>query len=124
MDPVGERKTMETDMRLFAAREAKQRLGAVLDAARDGPVAIIRNGRRAGVVISARLYEELAALKLARQKATLAERLARFAEAQGKVSAGEVGGLLADLPEGENDATSNGSELHPAGETTAREHAR
>ncbi len=106
-------------MRLFAAREAKQRLGAVLDAARDGPVAIIRSGRRAGVVISARLYEELAALKLARQKATLAERLARFAEADARVTAAEVDRLLEDLPECEDVAPEGGANLRLAGERAA-----
>jgi prevent-host-death family protein len=51
-------------MHSMSAHEAKARFGQLLDAARDGPVAISKHGREVAVVISKAEFDALAALKL------------------------------------------------------------
>jgi prevent-host-death family protein len=51
-------------MHSMSAHEAKARFGQLLDAARDGPVAINKHGRDVAVVISKEEFDVLTALKL------------------------------------------------------------
>lgn len=51
-------------MHSMSAHEAKARFGQLLDAARDGPVAINKHGRDVAVVISKEEFDALTALKL------------------------------------------------------------
>lgn len=53
-------------MRTVAAAEAKNRFGALLDAAQREPVAIEKHGRAVAVVVSAEDYREFEDLQLAR----------------------------------------------------------
>ena len=46
-------------MKTIAAREAKNRFGTLLEDVRREPVAIERNGRRAAVILSPELYDQL-----------------------------------------------------------------
>ena len=45
-------------MQTMTANQAKQRFGELLDKAQRGPVEITRHGRRVGVMLSVRDYEE------------------------------------------------------------------
>ncbi|MEH6584437.1 MAG: type II toxin-antitoxin system Phd/YefM family antitoxin [Halioglobus sp.] len=71
----------------MAAKEAKTRFGELLDTAQREPVVIKKHGRDVAVVISAKDYKEIEALKLERLRARLA-----IGEAQaenGQLSDGE-----------------------------------
>lgn len=48
-------------MKIVAAREAKNKFGALIDEARREPITIERNGRRTAVVLSPETYDELVA---------------------------------------------------------------
>ena len=80
-------------MRTMAAREAKDKFGALLDAARREPVTIARNGRPVVVVLSIEDYEQLEAL----EDACWAERAAA-AEREGLIGAEEGERLPSELP--------------------------
>lgn len=45
-------------MRIFTARDAAKKFGALLEAAESGPVTILRAGRPRAVMISARLFQQ------------------------------------------------------------------
>jgi prevent-host-death family protein len=69
-------------MRTVAAAEAKQRFGAILDAAQSGPVVIQRHNRDVAVVISPEQYENFRTYNLAELK-RLGLELGKQAEANG-----------------------------------------
>jgi len=50
-------------MTVFAAKDAKNRFGEMIDTARRAPVDIEKNGRRVAVVMSAEEYDRLTALE-------------------------------------------------------------
>ncbi|MGH6899398.1 MAG: type II toxin-antitoxin system Phd/YefM family antitoxin [Geminicoccaceae bacterium] len=79
-------------MRTMAAKEAKDKFGALLDAARREPVTIARKGRPVVVVLSIEDYERLEAL----EDAYWAERAAA-AEQEGLIGAEEGEKLLSEL---------------------------
>ena len=63
-------------MRKFAAADAKNRFGELLDTAQREPVTIEKHGRPVAVVLSAEDYKELEALKLAGLKAAIDKGIA------------------------------------------------
>jgi len=74
-------------MRSIAALEAKNRFGALLDAAQREPVTIEKHGRPVAVLVSATDYEELQVMKLERLRAEIQKGL--DAEAAGRVVDGK-----------------------------------
>jgi prevent-host-death family protein len=62
-------------MRSIAALEAKNRFGALLDAAQREPVTIEKHGRPVAVLVSAADYEELQAMKLEQLRAEIQKGL-------------------------------------------------
>jgi prevent-host-death family protein len=53
-------------MQQFSAHDAESRFGQLLDAARDGPVAIEQSGRQVAVLMSKATFDALEALSLGR----------------------------------------------------------
>ncbi len=56
-------------MRSMPAHDAKAKFGQLLDAAREGPVAISKHGREVAVLISKEEFEAVQSLKLDRLRA-------------------------------------------------------
>ena len=81
-------------MREFAAREAKNRFGQLLDAAQTGPVRVTKKGRPVGVLMSMQQYERLRGAAWARLTEAM-DRLGAEAAAQGLTDA-ELDALVAD----------------------------
>lgn len=75
-------------MRRIAAVEAKNRFGALLDAARREPVAIEKHGKPVAVMVSAEDFEELEALRLGRLREEIQKGLDDAAA--GKIVDGET----------------------------------
>lgn len=75
-------------MRSIAALEAKNRFGALLDAAQREPVTIEKHGRPVAVLVSATDYDELQAMKLERLRAEIQKGLDDIAA--GRVVDGKV----------------------------------
>lgn len=63
-------------MRSIAALQAKNRFGELLDAAQREPVTIEKHGRPVAVLVSAKEYEELEAMKLANLRGEIRKGLA------------------------------------------------
>jgi prevent-host-death family protein len=93
-------------VRTIGAKEAKQNLGGVLDAARQEPVAITRHGRPVAVVVAVEDYQRLARAALAHapeeaETARLLDQINRdpiaLARLRAEVAKGERGeGVPAD----------------------------
>ena len=69
-------------MRYVSASEAKQQLGAVLDAAQRGPVMIRRQKRAVAVILSAQEYERVCALNR-EEFLRVSDRISKKAAARG-----------------------------------------
>ncbi|MFQ5562867.1 MAG: type II toxin-antitoxin system Phd/YefM family antitoxin [Parvularculaceae bacterium] len=85
-------------MRSFSAKQAKQNFGAFLDAARAGPVGVLKHGRLACVLVSAADFHEYEVLKYANVKSRIIRRLG---EALDKYDRGEdavADRMLATVP--------------------------
>ena len=80
-------------MKEIAAREARNRFGHLLDAARSAPVRLTKKGRPVGVVM--RQYERLRGAAWDRLTDTLDDRLGVEAAARGLTDA-RLDALLAD----------------------------
>ena len=78
-------------MKTFTATEAKNQLGAVIDAALAEPVAVKKSGRVSVVIVSVSEYERLSAL----EDAYWAAR-AIIASSKGFVGADELAKLIED----------------------------
>ena len=81
-------------MKEIAAREARNRFGHLLDAARGAPVRLTKKGRPVGVVMSMRQYERLRGAAWDRLTDTL-DRLGAEAAARGLTDA-RLDALLVD----------------------------
>ena len=81
-------------MKEIAAREARNRFGHLLDAARSAPVRLTKKGRPVGVVMSMRQYERLRGAAWDRLTDTL-DRLGAEVAARGLTDA-RLDALLAD----------------------------
>lgn len=81
-------------MKEFAARDAKNRFGQLLDAAQRAPVRVTRNGRGITVMLSVEQYERLRGVAWDRLSSTM-DAMAREAQASGLTDAKLVE-LLAD----------------------------
>ncbi|MCY0858779.1 type II toxin-antitoxin system Phd/YefM family antitoxin [Cupriavidus sp. D39] len=80
------------------AKEAKNRLGEVIDESIAHPVGISRNGRLVSVLVSERLYQQMQARLEALEDADWLRR-AREARAGGFASATEVAAIIGRLEE-------------------------
>ncbi len=78
-------------MREFAAKDAKNHFGQLLDAAQAAPVRVTRNGRPAGVLMSGLQYDRLRGMAWDRLMDT-ADAMA----AQANLSDAQLDDLLAD----------------------------
>jgi prevent-host-death family protein len=83
---------MAKTMKTFTATEAKNQLGAVMDAALAEPVAVKKSGRVSVVILAASEYERLTKLEDAHWAARAA-----LAKASGFADADEVAKLIEDF---------------------------
>ena len=81
-------------MKEFAARDAKNRFGHLLDAAQSAPVRVTKNGRPVGVLMSVDQYERLRGAAW-EQLAETMDRLGRQAADAG-LTENKLDALLAD----------------------------
>ncbi|MXW93511.1 MAG: type II toxin-antitoxin system Phd/YefM family antitoxin [Rhodospirillaceae bacterium] len=81
-------------MKEFAARDARNRFGRLLDAAQRAPVQVTRNGRATDIVMSVQEYERLRGAAWDRLTATM-DAMGERAEANGLTEIG-LEALLAD----------------------------
>jgi prevent-host-death family protein len=83
-------------MQHFSAHDAESRFGQLLDAARDGPVAIEQGGRRVAVLMSNATLDALEALNLGRLRTEVDKGITAIA--RGDFTDVDEGGLagLAD----------------------------
>lgn len=81
-------------MNEMTAREAKNRFGQLLDAARRSPVSVTRNGRAVTVMLSTELYDQLRSAAWDRLTATM-DAMGEEATARGLTEA-KLDALLAD----------------------------
>ena len=81
-------------MKEFAARDAKNRFGHLLDAAQSAPVRVTKNGRPEGVFMSVDQYERLRGAAWERLAETM-DRLGRQAADAG-LTEDKLDALLAD----------------------------
>ena len=81
-------------MKEITAREAKNRFGQLLDAARRSPVSVTKNGRAVTVMLSTELYDQLRGAAWERLAATM-DAMGEEATARGLTDA-KLEALLAD----------------------------
>ena len=81
-------------MREIPAREAKNRFGRLLDAARSAPVRVTKKGRAVGIVMSIEHYERLRGVAWAQLGETM-DRMGTDASAHGLTDA-KLDELLVD----------------------------
>jgi len=82
----------------FTSRDARNQFGDVIDLSRSEPVTITKHGHRVALIVSARDFDEMAAIKLLYDRKTIADNINLLLDEAEKLAPEKVDKLIARTP--------------------------